>query len=359
MRAPAPSWADKSEAKSLLVVTLRRLGDVLLTTPLLATLRRHFPEARIDALVFAGTEGMLAGNRDVDAVLTLPLKPRLADLMRLRREHRYDIALSTQSGDRPVGLAALLGRHSVGLVGADAAGGWWKRAVLSAAVAEDASEHRVINLARLSDALACPRHLALVAPTGDAPSGLFPTRPYAVLHANPMYPYRRWHRPGWIGLAKHLAARGLALVATGGPGADERAYLDDIWNAAGVDILRLDGRLDFIANTALLSGAAVYVGLDTSMSHLAAAANCPTVALYGPASPHDIGPWPAGAVETPWKPSGAIQRLGRVAVVQKPLYCLPCARTGCDNHRLSRSRCLDELPLATVIAAIDQVMAAS
>ena len=43
----------------ILVVTLRRIGDVLLTTPLIRSLRRAWPEAAIDALVFADTAGIL------------------------------------------------------------------------------------------------------------------------------------------------------------------------------------------------------------------------------------------------------------------------------------------------------------
>lgn len=357
MNGAVPVNGDRS---TILVITLRRLGDVLLTTALVATLRRAYPQARIDVLVFAGTQGMLAGNCDVSNVLTLSLKPGLRELFRTGRTlgQRYDVAISTQSGDRPTGLAVAMGRHSIGLVGRKAAGRWWKSRLLSQSVEELASEHRVINLARLSDALGAPRHLTLAAPQGAAPAHLFPDQPYAVLHANPMYAYRRWHRQGWQGLARILSARGLTIVATGGPGADERAYLDSVWNEAGAPIMRLDGRLDFIANAALLAKASIYVGPDTSMSHLAAAAGCPTVALYGPASPHDIGPWPNGADATPWVPSGTIQIHGRVAVVQKPLYCLPCQRTGCDNHYLSRSRCLDELPLSQVIAAIDRVMTA-
>ena len=357
MNGAVPAPGDRS---TILVITLRRLGDVLLATPLIATLRRAFPQARIDALVFTGTEGMLAGNRDISNVLTLSLKPGARELLRIGRGlgRRYDVAISTQSGDRPTGLAIAMGRHSIGLVGRKAAGHWWKSRWLSQSIEERAHEHRVINLARLSDALDVPRHLVLTVPQGEAPTHLFPERPYAVLHANPMYAYRRWHRQGWQDLARMLSARGLSIVATGGPGADERAYLDSIWNEAGPPVLRLDGRLDFIANAALLAKAAIYVGPDTSMSHLAAAAGCPTVALYGPASPHDIGPWPSGADATPWKASGTIQIHGRVAIVQKPLYCLPCQRTGCDNHYLSRSRCLDELPLSQVLAAIERVMAA-
>ncbi len=56
----------------ILVVALRRLGDVLLTTPLIRSLKRAWPDAAIDALVFRGTEGILAGNPDIADVVTLP-----------------------------------------------------------------------------------------------------------------------------------------------------------------------------------------------------------------------------------------------------------------------------------------------
>jgi heptosyltransferase III len=44
----------------ILVIVLRRLGDVLLTTPLIRSLRKVWPEATIDALVFSDTSGILA-----------------------------------------------------------------------------------------------------------------------------------------------------------------------------------------------------------------------------------------------------------------------------------------------------------
>ena len=62
----------------ILVVALRRLGDVLLTTPLIRSVKRAYPAARIDALVFSGTQGVLAGNPDLTNVLAIPHRPGFA-----------------------------------------------------------------------------------------------------------------------------------------------------------------------------------------------------------------------------------------------------------------------------------------
>src|SRR5579883_3376415 len=109
------------EAPRILVIALRRLGDVLLTTPLIRSVKRAFPDAAIDALVFAGTEGILAGNPDLKNILTIPSRAKLGATLALLQQiaKRYDLALSTQTGDRPTTFAAIAGRQSAGLVEAN------------------------------------------------------------------------------------------------------------------------------------------------------------------------------------------------------------------------------------------------
>jgi heptosyltransferase-3 len=175
----------------------------------------------------------------------------------------------------------------------------------------------------------------------------------------PNYRIRNWTDEGWRSLARALAERGLTVVATGGPDAAEKEYLDRIWNGASPPIVRRDGVLGWPQLTELLRGACVFVGPDTSMTHLAAGAGAPTVALYGPASPSIIGPWPIGGLATPWARSGTIQNRGNVWVVQNPLPCMPCDKLGCEGHLNSYSRCLDELPARQVLAAVDQALASA
>jgi heptosyltransferase-3 len=148
------------------------------------------------------------------------------------------------------------------------------------------------------------------------------------------------------------------VFATGGPAEAERRYLDDVWDGAA-QVRRLDAQLDWAQLAGLLAKARLYVGPDTSVTHLAAAAGCPTVALYGPTDPRLWGPWPAGGLDTVWAASGTVQRRGNVWLVQNPLPCMPCQLEGCERRLDSYSACLDELSPQQVIAAVEQVLGLS
>ncbi len=228
------------------------------------------------------------------------------------------------------------------------------------AVPVDPANHRVVELLRLAQAAGAAPCAELVPPQAATSTFAPPAvaaRPYAVLHANPKFRYRRWTDEGWRALARALRERDFAIIATGGPDAEERAYLDQLWRDGDAAVTRVDGALDWPGLTALLREAAFYVGPDTSMTHLSAAAGAPTVAIYGPASPAEIGPWPVGATACPWRPAGTIQRQGNVWLVQNPLPCLPCDRLGCENRLDGYSRCLDNLSVATVLSAVDAALA--
>jgi heptosyltransferase-3 len=342
------------ENPRVLVVALRRLGDVLLTTPLIRSVKRALPQASIDALVFAGTEGILTGNSDLAKVLTLPQRPHARDTLALmaRLGKRYDLALSTQTGDRPTFLAVIAGRQSAGLVEDDGVAAAIKRFALSRSVVSDRDRHRVLDILRLAELIGIPAQAEIVCPGGGVRSALAPAQPYAVIHAAPMFTYKRWTGGGWRALAAALHERGLATAVTGA--ASDRAYLDDVWRDGKV--VRLDGSLDWPGLTALIAGARVYIGPDTAITHLAAATGTPTVALYGPTDPRLWGPWPRGGLDRPWAAAGTIQHRGNVWLVQNPLPCLPCQLEGCDRRLDSHSQCLDELSAGHVVSAVDEAL---
>ena len=233
---------------------------------------------------------------------------------------------------------------------------WWKRRIFHRAIPAEKDNHRVVELLRLAQAMgieACPE---IVVPTTTNAVRRWPER-YAVLHANPKFQFRRWTDEGWRELAQALTQRGLKVVATGAPDQAERDYLDRVWNIRNTPVTRLDGKLTWPELANLVRNATIYVGPDTSMTHLAASTGAPTIAIYGPASPHIIGPWPRGGLDQPWAKAAKIQRRGNVWVVQNPLPCLPCEALGCERRLDSYSCCLDELPAGQVLIAVDQALA--
>ena len=344
------------ERPRILVVALRRLGDVLLTTPLIRSMRRAWPDASIDALVFAGTAGILEGNPDLNGVITMPARPTAHETLALAAKlwKCYALAVTTQSGDRPTMFALAAGRAHAGPVEARLSG-TVKRWMLRRNVPVATGVHRVEEMLRLVDALGIARVPELVCP--ESAASAVPDTPYAVVHAAPMFRYKRWTREGWRELAAALRKRGLAIMATGGPDAAERRYLDELWQD-DPSVRRLDGRMAWPELAALLKQAKVFIGPDTSVTHLAAASGCPTIALYGPTDPRLWGPWPTGGLRDMWLAAGRTQQRGNVWLVQNPLPCLPCQKEGCDRHIESYSRCLDELAPQQVLAAVDEALTA-
>ena len=353
--------------KRILVVATRRIGDVLLTTPLIRLLRHAWPEAGIDALVFAGTEGILAGNPDIDRVITiaqrLPLSQHLRFLLRLWRG--YDLALSTIPSDRPTLYARIAGKHCAGLV-AEGGKHQWKKWLLSqSAQFDNINTHTVLMHLKLADLIGVPRRHEVVATwrTGDeaAVRKALPFDPdiqaYAVLHVHPMYVYKAWRREAWAALADWLNNQGMRVVLTGGNSPDEVAYVRDLSGMLPRDAVDVAGKLSLSGVSYLLSKACAYVGPDTVVTHLAAAVGTPTVALFGPSNPVKWGPWPRGYDEgrNPWQMRGT-QRVNNVVLLQGGGDCVPCMEEGCDRHIASLSDCLQELPAANVIAALRELL---
>lgn len=341
---------------TILVVTLRRLGDALLTTPLIRSVRRAWREATIDVLAFSSSAGIVRGNPDIDSVVVMPTRPSALDTTNLliRLWRRYDLAISTQPGDRPTMFARAAGRLAVGLVEDDARGaaGRFKRSALNRSVPDARNIHRVEVMLRLADALGIERMPDVICPAPEANTTI-PDRAYAVVHAAPMFRYKQWTLDGWRALARGLTQRGLQVVPISGPDPAEQKYLGEVWQ--GTATVRTAAWPETVS---LLLKASAYIGPDTSVSHLAAATGCPTVALFGPMDPRVWGPWPVGGLDRLWDISGSIQNRGNVWLVQNPLPCMPCTFEGCERHIDSASACLEELSPQQVLSAVDSALAA-
>lgn len=346
---------------SVLVICTRRIGDVLLTTPLIRSIKRAWPQVPIDALVFAGTQEVLKHNPDIRHILTVPERPAfLAHVwfaMRLYR--RYGLAISTLTGDRPTLYAWLAGRYRIGLCD-PARQSRLKQWMLHASLPFDhLNLHTVRMNLQLSEILGVPPLAEVVVSAAEkAPPALIGVdlgeAPYVVFHPFPKYIYKQWHEDGWVAVARWLANCGVRVVLTGGAADNEKAYVSHLALKMPPQTINLCGQISLSDTAAVIKGALAYVGPDTATTHIAAALGKPTVALFGPTNPIKWGPWPCGwpANQNPYSLRG-IQQRGNVTLLQGNGDCVPCMQEGCQRHIRSSSDCLTHLASWQVINALN------
>jgi len=352
---------------SILVIITRRIGDVLLTTPVIRALRQAWPNAKIDALVFAGTEGVLESNPDLNEIITVAQRPSIRQHFKLIRHiwRSYDIAVSMMPSDRPTLYACLAGKQSIGLISSGNKH-WWKRVLLSQyTLFDNVDTHSVLMNLALVDLLGVPRCHQVVADWESENEKTVRTllpfdpeaHPYVVLHIYPMYAYKSWRREAWIELAEWLHSQSMKIVLTGGKDKEEMAYINKLKGLLPDETVDVTGKLNLASVAYLLSRASAYVGPDTVVTHLSAAIGTPTIALFGPSNPVKWGPWPKGYDRdtNPYKRKGT-QRVNNVTLLQGEGDCVPCMEEGCEHHIASLSDCLQSLPSARVIDSLSSLL---
>jgi heptosyltransferase III len=347
----------------ILVIAMRYLGDVLLTTPLIRSLRLAYPNAQLDMLVYANTTAMLEGNPDIDHLITVPNKAKLADHWVLLRQlaRRYDLAITTQSGDRPFLYSLFASSRRLGVVPPKPDTGWWKRFFLYRWLEfDDQDTHTVLQHLKILALINVPPCFALVPPrTQDIQvlHQLVGDSTYAVLHAHPQWTYKQWTIEGWVAIGHYLHQLGLRLVLTGGTAQEEVDYIANIARQLPDDTLNLAGQVSLAQLTELLTNAALYIGPDTGITHLAAATGIPVIALYGPTNPVKWAPWPYGFEKNsnPFQKTGS-QSVNNIHLLQGEKPCVPCHLEGCEQHQKSRSACLDTLSAERVKATIRLIL---
>jgi heptosyltransferase-3 len=146
-------------------------------------------------------------------------------------------------------------------------------------------------------------------------------------------------------------------VVVTGMGSADQAYCEQVIQGLPESV-NLVGRVALPALGCLLSRAALYVGTDTAVSHMAAAVGVLSVVLFGPSNPVKWGPWPKdfpSTTNSPWRKQGS-QRQGNVFLLQGEGDCVPCLAEGCDRHINSLSDCLQQLPVHRVIKAAETML---
>jgi heptosyltransferase-3 len=360
---PGRTGADVKIPRRILVVVTLRIGDVILSTPIIRSLRLAWPDSEIHVLVFEHTEGVLLRNPDINRIITVPTRPgfrkHLGLVFRLFR--RYDIALTPLLGDRPTLYAWIAGKTRLGMQDGSRKERWKQHLLTAWAHFDHVNTHTVLTNLGLVDLLGVRRsHQVIISWDASDERAVAEALPfdvgseaYAVLHVSPKFRYKMWHRDGWVGVSEWLEERDIRCVLTGSADKEELAYVAQIVSSMPSTTVNMAGKLTLAQSAYLISRARCFVGPDTALTHMAGALGTATVALFGPSNPVKWGPWPAGYKEdrNPYRMKGT-QRINNVVLLQGEGDCVPCMEEGCGRTITSTSDCLLNLPPSRVIAAL-------
>jgi heptosyltransferase-3 len=370
--------------KKVLFIATRQIGDVLVTTPLISQARELWPDAEFHFLGYRGKLEMLKGNTDITQTIETSDRPKLKEYLSLffKLFQRYDLAVVTQPSDRAYvyGLVAahrrvgVLGGHPQGLTELDKAKksksdkqNAWKKAICLHTVDVDYfGQHVITEKLRLLEAFyknpldLFKKPVSVIAPAGDPITPGIAAQlhsPYVVVHPGPLTAYKRWPLAYWQTLLTWITQQGWQVVLSASPAKQDLQLNQDILSlldeGTRKQVVDTAGLLTIPQAGTLIRGAMAYIGVDTSITHLAAACNTPTIALFGPTPPTNFGPWPNGFIGVqPYQLRARSQTVGNVTILQGPGECVPCRKAGCEDRASSKSECLDQLDPSQVIEAL-------
>lgn len=354
-------------AKKILIIATRQIGDTLITTPLISAAKRIWPNAQIDFFGYDNSLSMLSGNHEISHIIGTPPRPKLKDYFSqfFRLFQRYDLAVITQPSDRAYLYGLVAARHRVGIIPNEPKLNWWKKKISLHTVEVDYFNQHVITekirlLEKFTDdatLFGSPIHVTppAIANLPDEVKAQL-SSDYIVLHPSPLTAYKRWPLAHWVSLIEKLSPHH-QVVLSAGPVMQDKELNQDIIQllseAARKKVLNLDGRLKLDQLGTVLRQAKLYIGVDTSVTHLAAACSTPTITLFGATPPTNFGPWPNGFIgKQPYQLRGTPQKVGPITIIQGPGECVPCRKAGCEDRPESKSECLNNLTVTQVLEAV-------
>ena len=334
--------------RRVLVVHHLLLGDTLMLTPLLAKLRALHPGADL-VMTVPPAYAPLFQHRPY-GVRALPYAPhRPETLPTLFREAGFDLAVVPGDGRYAWLARALNARWVTAFAGDPAAYRNWP---VDERVPYPPTPGFWGDLvAGLVAGPPPPPYQAADWTAPDARPFDLPGAPYAVLHVGASSATRFWPARRWSLLARHLSARGLNVVWSGGPG--EESLVAGIPGAAAYPSYA--GRLDLPQLWRLLRHARLLVCPDTGVAHLGKVVGVPTVALFGPGDLTLFGRGKFWA-DSPYR---AVAVADVACRNQRLIFKVPipwaqhCAR---GLRECPTPRCMLDLTLEAVLAAVAQLL---
>lgn len=345
--------AIQTSPRSILLIQLGDIGDVVLSTPCIQALRKQYPLATIVAVVWDKAAELLQDCPWLDHVIPVTKQSRSLceeiffqrKFFRQLREFHFDLAIDLRTGTRGAILALFSGAgQRIGFYASD--GKLWRNRLFTSLLHKEYSpEQHVadyllslletfgITVAKRSPTLAVSENKLVRIETLfrelkiESGSLLVALQPFSLWH------YKELEEEKYIALVHWLTGeQGATVLVTGA--ASEQARAEEIVRNCGKRCYNFAGRTTIAMYAALLKKCHLFIGVDSAGLHIAAAVGTPTLGIFGPSSP------------VSWAPRGETHR-----VVQKEFDCVPCRQKGCEGSE--KSRCLDELSVSDVVRKIE------
>lgn len=329
--------------EKILIIQLRRIGDVLLTTPAARALRAAFPEAKIDFLAEPPCGQALEGNPDISEVLEYapgsPLK-----WIRAIRARGYDWIVDFLGNPRSALITALSGAP----VKAGPAHVFWNFAysisMKQAASPVYAAEEKMLMLGQLGVAPAKEAFPIMKVRGADEDwarqvlDRSFQKGSLRIAFAPASRKFtRRWPEGNYAELAR-MAAGGLKaeIMVLWGPG--EKDAAERIAAASGPRVFPAPATPSLGRLAALLGRMDLLVTNCNGPKHIAVSQGCPTLTIHGSSDP------------AAWTPAGSpLHRFIR----REDMPCVGCRKNECSLD----AECLSGLAPSSVFRTMTQMLA--
>jgi heptosyltransferase III len=279
---------------SVLVVQLKRLGDLVLTTPALSILRKLYPAAKITLLIDRHSRAMAPAIAGADQVWVYSgAKSVWMNFLK----SRFDLCLDFTGNDRSALFSFLSKapkRVGFSFLARRPIRSWAYTQLVSSPTRDKHTVDHHLDLIRSLATFDSDADISLHLPeqTKNRLSQLIrelslPSA-YFVLHPGSARVEKYWMADRWAEVIAYARDRfKLPCIITGGQDPRELQHINDLL-LKGRDrsaIFNLAGRIDLLVAAAAIERAAFFIGVDTVAAHFAAAFRRPSITLFGPTNP--------------------------------------------------------------------------
>lgn len=343
------------QAKNILVIQLRQIGDVLLTTPAVKALRDHYPQSRLCYLTETGPAKLLQGNPHIDRIITRDRKGGLSQeiqLVRKLRRAKFDLVIDFFCNPRSAWMSFLTGAPCR-IATYHAGRSWWytytpkvrgrtgysaedKLALLEAIGIEAKLIPPVLHVAE--DARHYIGEFFISKGVQKKPCEGSKTfvrlkdSPVITLDMTSRRQAKRWIPERYVQLADRLVETyGASTIFIWGPG--EKEMIESLIKQ-GKHKHILACPTDLMQLAALLERSDLHIGNCSAPRHIAVAVGTPSLTLMGPTKAAN------------WTYPSPIHR-----VVRGNVPCLECHKTVCETHN-----CMKALTVQEVEEAVEPLL---